>query len=226
MDKKRWIIFLGLTMSFMVALVVFSKSNTVDISKLDINNVLPAKSDNGNIGDHVYGNPKSPVTVINYTNLQCSGCASSHPAIKAVTELYKDKIKFVSRFMHLPSHTNGKAAQGSAEAAGLQGKFWEMSDILYGSQNEWSMLSGTQRTDYFKNIAKTLDLDTDKFLVDLESSAVSKKMDFDNSLGHKALVNATPTFFINGVMLQLTDIKQFTEAIDAELVKADIEPPK
>lgn len=210
----------------MVALVIFSKSTSVDISKLDINNVLSAKSDNGNIGDHVYGNAKSPVTVINYTNLQCSGCASSHPAIKMIVEEYKDKIIFISRFMHLSYLTNGKAAQGSAEAAGLQNKFWEMRDALFTSQNEWSVLSGTDRINYFQNLAKTLELDVDKFLIDIDSAAISKKMKFDDELGHKAKVNATPTFFVNGVLLQLSDLKQFTDAIDAELKKNDIEPPK
>jgi protein-disulfide isomerase len=127
--------------------------------------------------------------------------------------------------MSLSYLTNGRAAQGTAEAAGLQDKFWEMRNVLFESQDEWSSLSGSNRTDYFLSVAKDLELDTDKFLKDLESNEVSKKIDFDNSLGQEALVKATPSFFINGALLQLTTLQQFTDAIDAELTKAGIDLP-
>ncbi len=222
MSKLRWIIFLTLTVGFIAALVIFSKSTEIDLSKVDINAIQVAGKDNGSIGDNVFGDKNSKVTLINYGNFQCSACATYYPIVKSVVEKYQDKIRFVFRYRYLPGHPNGKAAQGTAEAAGLQGKFWEMHDLLFESQDSWTNLSGTERTTYFENLAKRLGLDSKKFLADLESDAVNDKIAYDNAIADKAAVDATPMFFLNGTKLEgsvTADAAKFGAAIDAELEK-------
>lgn len=203
--------------------MIFAKSESVDVSKINVNKVQVANNDNGNIGDNIYGNTESKVTLINYSNFQCSGCVGYYQNItKPLTEQYKDKIKFINRYRNLSYLQNGKAAQGTAEAAGLQGKFWEMHDKLFDDQDGWSRLSGTDRTKYFKKLAKDLGLDTKKFIKDLESDEVNDKINYDDIVASKAGVTETPMFFLNGVKLgQETagDIAKFKAAIEAELKK-------
>jgi len=96
----------------------------------------------------VLGNENSKVILINYGDFQCSGCAGVHPIVKNITEKYKDKIKFIFRNFILSYHTNAKAAAAAAEAAGLQGKYWEMHDLIYESQPSWESLNVEDRTSF------------------------------------------------------------------------------
>ncbi len=228
MNKTRWIIFIVATFGFLAFLVISTKTPEVDASKIDVNAVQIASEYNGNIADHVYGNLNSKVTLINYGNFQCSACASTHPITKSVVEKYKDKIRFIHRYRTLSYYPNGKAAQATAEAAGLQGKFWEMHDLLYESHDALLNLSGNERTNFFEKLAKKVGLDTKKFLDDLGSEKLNSKMVYDNAVADKAKVNATPTFFLNGTRLEGTvtsDVAKFSEAIDAVLKVSDNTAP-
>lgn len=225
MNKITWIIFSVVTVGLLTVLVVFSKSTELDVSKVDVTAVQSANKDNGNIADHVYGKADSKVTLINYGDYQCPGCGYYHPTIKAVVEEYKDKIRFIFRNFPIPSsHPNAKAAAGTAEAAGLQGKFWEMHNKIYESQDSWNTLSGEKRTDFFKDYAKQLGLDVNKFTTDLESENITQKIDFDQALGKKAGVDATPIFYLDGTKLDaslLGDSAKLKAKIDSELVKSE-----
>lgn len=225
MSKLRWIIFLSLTAGLLAVLVIFAKSEAIDVSKIDVNTAQVASDANGNIGDHVYGNVNSKVTLINYGNFQCNACASYYPITKKIVEEYKDNIKFIHRYRTLSYYPNGKAAQGTAEAAGLQGKFWEMHDLLYGSHDALLNLSGDKRTNFLEGLAKQIGIDTKKFLNDLESESINKKMAFDNVVADKAGVNATPMFFLNGTKVEgevVADAAKFEAAINAELKKVGV----
>lgn len=233
MSKLRWMIFITATIGLLLALVIYSKNNDIDVSNIDTNAIQAASTDNGNIGDHVYGNIDSTVTLINYGDFQCPGCGTTHKIIKPIVEQYRDQIRFVFRNFPLFSiHPNAKAAAGSAEAAGLQGKFWEMHDMIYETQDSWSSLSSTERTNLFTKYAKDLGLDIKQFTADLNSNDITKKIAFDFALGQKAKVAATPTFFLNGNQLDLEKLSENDDpasnikaAIDIELKKAGIAPP-
>lgn len=233
MNRTTWIIFAVFTIGILATLIIISGNSKLDVKQIDTNAVQVASSQNGNIGDHIFGKVDSKVTLIEYGDFQCPPCASIHPTIKTVIEEYKDQIQFVFRnFPITTSHPNAKAAAGTAEAAGLQGKYWEMHDKIFESQSAWSNLGGTERTDFFAGYAKDLGLDIDKFDSDLSgttnSVSVNEKINFDYALGKKAGVDATPTFYLNGVKLsqdELSDKVKLKKAIDAELVKAGIELP-
>lgn len=199
MTRNGWIIFSVLCLGVLGGLIYLSQQGKTDVSNIDVTKVQTAASDNGNIGDHTYGNMQSKVILIEYGDYQCPGCGSSYPIIKQVVDKYKDKLGFIFRNFPLTTiHPNALAASSAAEAAGLQGKYWEMHDELYSNQDAWKNLSGQERTDYFKRLATSLGVKADTWLTDLDGSAVQKKIDFDRELGKKANVSGTPAFFING----------------------------
>lgn len=230
MSKLAWIIFAVVAAGILTLLIVLSPRDKIDVSSINTNEVQSASTDNGNIADHVFGKVGSHVTLIEYGDFQCPGCGSAYPRVKAISEEYKDQLQFVFRNFPLTSiHPNAKAAAGAAEAAGLQGKYWEMHDLIYQSQTSWSLLTDKERTDAFNGYARQLGLDISKFDSDISSAAVTKKITFDQTIGKKAGVDSTPTFYLNGVKLdQATwaDDTAFKAAIDAELTKAGIALPK
>ncbi len=223
MSKKSWIIFIVVVLGLLVSLVVWSKNNSTDINVDDINpyEEQVASVENGNIGDHVSGKLDSKVTLIEYADYQCPACGSIDPTIKEITNEYKDKIKFIYRNFPITSiHPNAKAAAGAAEAAGLQGKYWEMSSKLYENQSVWSNASGQQRADLFEGYANSLDLDIDKFSSDLSLNEISQKISFDQTLAKESGVDATPTFFINKTKVNNEIIQDAQQADGALLRKA------
>lgn len=175
-----------------------SGGSRVDVSDVDRNTILSASDDNGNIADHTKGDEDNKVLIIEYGDFQCPGCGDAHPVLDEVVDKYQDHVTFVFRNFPLPGHPNARAAAATAEAAGLQGKYWEMHDRLFETQAAWSSLSGATRTDMFTQYANDLGLDREKFLEDLESDAVMKKINFDRALGSKAGVTGTPSIFVNG----------------------------
>lgn len=199
MSKKSWIVFAVICVGIIAGLIFMSGGSKIDVSGIDVNEIQPASDKNGQIADHVYGNKDSKVVLIEYGDYQCPGCATTHPVVKQVIEKYKGKMAFV--FRHFPlysSHPNALAAATTAEAAGLQGKFWEMHSLLYERQGEWNQLSSTARTDYFVVQGVTLGLDGDKLRTSFSDKNIKQKIDFDVALGKKAGVTGTPAFYLNG----------------------------
>lgn len=198
MTKKTWIVFVVICIAILGGLVWMSKSKQVNVDTIDILAIQGASEQNGNIADHVFGNKDAKVRIIEYGDFQCPGCGRAYPILKAVSEKYKDDVAFIFRNFPLPIHGNARAAAAAAEAAGLQGKYWEMHDKLYSAQNEWSELSGSMRLDIFAGYAETLGVDRAKFLTDIEDGQLEKKINFDKALGAKAGVTGTPSIFVNG----------------------------
>ncbi len=236
MSKKAWIIFIVVITGLLVGLVVWSRSTTpqVNINNINANAIQPASSSDGNIADHVIGKTDSKVILIEYGDYQCPGCGAANPGIETVTNQYKDVITYIFRNFPLTTiHQNALAAAGAAEAAGLQGKYWEMHHLLYKSQADWENLSGTDRTNMFTSYAKSLGLNETQFQSDLSSSAISQKISFDEAIGQKVQVDSTPSLFLNGVKLSsnvISDIQQgsgnqLRDALDTQLKAAGVTPP-
>lgn len=150
-------------------------------------------------GEWTKGPKDAKVTLIEYADFQCPACATYHPIVKKVVDSYSDKVLFVYRNFPLYSiHPNSGISAQAAEAAGLQGKYWEMYDLLYENQQEWSA-SATNRVvaDNFDAYAKSLGLDMDKFHRDIDSDIVLKKIKTDSDGGIAVGVDRTPTFYVN-----------------------------
>lgn len=214
MSKKAWIIFVVIVVGLLTALVIASRSANppVDVSHVNQNTILSATAASGNIADNVYGDTSSKVILVEYGDFQCPACGSAHPNIRKITEQYKGQIAFVFRNFPLTTiHPNARAGSAAAQAAGLQGKYWEMNDYLYEHQNGWVDLTGSTVTSVFVDYAKSLGLDTAKFKADIALASINQKISFDQALGNKIGINSTPTFYLNGVQITsdvITDVQQ------------------
>ncbi|MBI4090088.1 MAG: thioredoxin domain-containing protein, partial [Candidatus Kerfeldbacteria bacterium] len=149
--------------------------------------------------DWLRGSRTAGVVLIEYSDLQCPACKAYEPLLKQLTEEYGDRIALVYR--HFPlrtTHPYAEAAARAAEAAGTQGKFWEMHDLMFENQETWS------RGDYqqlFEGYAESLGLDLNQYRSDLNSDAVVARVENHYQSGLANRVNSTPTFFLNGAKL-------------------------
>lgn len=216
MTKKSWLIFGILCLAILGGLAYLSQNKKVDVSEVDGTKIQAATSHNGNIADHTSGNMNSKIILVEYGDYQCPGCGASYQAIKQVTEKYKDKIGFIFRNYPLyTAHPNAFAASAAAEAAGLQGKYWEMHDKLYSEQSSWNQLSGQARTEYFIAAADSIGIDGKALGEKLDDPMIKRKIDFDEALGKKMQVKGTPSFYLNGKSVGDQDVK------DGKLVPSD-----
>ena len=148
--------------------------------------------------DWVTGNKNAKVSVITYGDFQCPACAAYEPILQQLENEYASDVKFVFRNYPLPQHQNGVITSQAAEAAGLQGKFWEMHDLLYAKQTEWSDAAAGEIVSKYLNVyAQSLGLDVAKFNTDINSPAVKQKIQTDMATANAAKVDHTPTFFVN-----------------------------
>lgn len=170
--------------------------------------------------DNVLGPEDAPVTLVEYSDFQCPACAAFYPIVKqALAEpQLKDKVRFVYRSFPLTNiHPNALMAAHAAQAAALQGKFWEMHDKLFDGQKSWSPLSGAAARAIINGYSSTIGLDVAKFDDDIESGAVKDRVREQINGGNSAGVDSTPTFFVNGrEMAQPQSYEQFRQfLIDA-----------
>lgn len=173
--------------------------------------------------DHVLGNPSSTVQLIEYADFQCPGCAAFHPIVKQIVADYGDKIAYAYRHYPLPQHQHAEIMAYAAEAAGLQGKFWEMSDLIYANQRTWSPLVSVDKT--ISEYATKLALNIPQFETAIDSSAIKDRVDGDYRSGGTYGVNSTPTFYLNGVKIALPrSADDFKTVIDNALLTAPASP--
>ena len=142
--------------------------------------------------DHVYGNPGAGLLLVEYGDFQCPHCGRAYPIVKRINERFSDRLKFVFRnFPLIKIHPQAKLASIAAESAALQGKFWEMHNVLFEHQRN---LTRVAILDY----ATSMGLDIALFSAGLDNEALHKKVDKHFMSGLRSGVNATPSFFING----------------------------
>lgn len=203
MSKQAWIIFAAICVAVLGSLVFISQGEKTDVSGADETKIIAASADNGNIGDHVFGTKEGKAILIEYGDFQCPGCASAHPNLKELSEEFKDELTFVFRNLPLTSiHPNARAAATAAEAAGLQGKYWEMHNLLFESQNEWGQ-SSDNRLEFFTSYARTAGVkDIEKFKSDITNENISKKINFDLALARKIGATSTPTILLDGKSIE------------------------
>lgn len=217
MNKIGWIIFSGVVVLVLGGLVAWTRiaNPPIDLTGVENNSVVAASDQNGNIADHTKGSESNKILLIEYGDYQCPSCGDAYPNVNTLMEEYGDDVTLVFRNFPLTAiHPNARAAAAVAEAAGLQGKFWEMHDKLYVSQNDWSGLDASKRTTVFNSYAQDLGLDMDKFNADVAGKETGQKINFDMALGKSVDVAATPTFFLNG--------KKLDDATSSAIVQGDL----
>jgi len=142
--------------------------------------------------DHVRGSPDAPVVVIEYGDFECPYCARAHAALGQLRRQHGERMTLVYRHLPLSDlHPFAQPAAEAAEAAGAQGKFWEMHDALFDNQ-------GMQGEDTLPALAANLQLDAGRFAAELEEGRHRARVERDLRDAHALEATGTPSFFING----------------------------
>lgn len=178
------------------------------------NTVAPTVDESLLVTDDAWqtGDGNESVTVVEFLDLECEACRAAHPVVQQIIADYEGQINYVVR--NFPNHSNSVLAAKAAEAAGEQGKYWEMFDKLFETQPEWGEREEPQ-AEAFISYAAELGLDLDAFTRSLNSEDYIQKIEQDREDGIAAGVNATPTFFINGERhVGVMDYQLFADRIE------------
>src|SRR5689334_1947981 len=146
---------------------------------------------------HTLGPDTAPARLEEFGDFECPPCGMLHPILVQMHKEFGDKLQITFReFPLAPAHQHAIAAASAAEAAGLQGKFWEMHDLLYENQKTWHEAFDVRPI--FEGYAKQIGLDMTRYQNDLNSNAVAERILNDGKRGHSMGVKGTPTVFLNG----------------------------
>lgn len=166
--------------------------------------------------NHVKGPESARVTVVEFFDPECEGCAAFHPLLKQIIETYPNDVKLVARYMLF--HGNSYSAALALEGAGKQGKFWEMYNFMLERQAEWSHQKEPV-TSIFEGFAKELGLNIEEFRTAYDDITFKATLAKDVADGQALGVRGTPTFFVNGKILMNLSYADLKNAIDLELTK-------
>jgi protein-disulfide isomerase len=149
--------------------------------------------------DQHTGNKTASVVLVEFGDFECPHCGHAHPLLKQLLEEMGDSFQLVFRNFPLQeSHPHAHMAALAAEAAGKQGKYWEMHDLIYENQDKLG-------AHFLLDLAKELNLDLHQFGADWKSEEIVNKVENDFESGVRSGVNGTPTFFLNGSLLTTYD---------------------
>lgn len=161
------------------------------------------------LGDarHTKGSDKAPVAIVEFSDFQCPACKAAEPLAAQYENDTTGKIRFIYRSFPLRTvHIHALEAAKAAEAADAQKQFWAYHDILFSQQDDWA----SQNDPYpkFEQYAKQLKLNIVKFKQDYQSKQLETLVNNDERDGLIIGVNATPTFFVNGIKVEVPDLAQ------------------
>ena len=146
---------------------------------------------------HVLGPANAPVQLEEFGDFECPPCGMFHPILEQMHEEFGDRLAITFReFPLVPTHQHALAAASAAEAAGIQGKFWEMHDLLYERQKDWKELFDVRPV--FEGYAKEIGIDVERYKRDIGGDLVAQRVFQDGKRGHSLGVKGTPTVFMNG----------------------------
>ena len=179
--------------------------------------------------DWTKGPEDATITVTEYTDFQCPYCSMAQAEFEKLMEMYPDDVRLVYRSLPLVSiHPNAQVAAQAAEAAGVQGKFWEMHDALFTKQGDWSGLTAEEFLTWLSTEAEALGLDVEQFSKDTQSDEIKTKIqdaiDYASSIG----LGSTPTVLINGRPISnwyASGIKPIIEVVKVEDSLMKVCPP-
>ena len=164
--------------------------------------------------DHITGGNAALATLVEYSDFQCPACGQFEPVVEDILKQYGDQLKFeYKNFPLVQIHPFAEPAAVAAEAAGQQGKYFEFHNMLFAKQSEWT--SGIAPGTFFSRYAKELGMDVTRFEQQQRSSLIKDKVKADYKAAIALGLTSTPTFFLNGKKLEITNIEAFKAAIAA-----------
>jgi len=195
-STKQSIYFIIAALVVVLGLSFFLSKGTPTAKEVNLDPSAPIGSAKGEMD--------APVKIVEYSDLQCPACKYYHEVIlKDVFAKAGDKIYFEYRHFPLKQvHKNATIAAYASEAAGIQGKFFEMIDKLFEKQEDWSLLNEDEVKEIFISYAKEMSLDIDKFRDDMDSVSVKEKISTSESAALRMQLSGTPSFFVNGKKIE------------------------
>jgi len=186
----------------------------VGISLYNVNQ--PAKDDSRLVREDskTLGPVNAPVTIVEFLDPECEACRAAFPAVKQLLEDYGNDIRLVVRY--LPLHNNSVLAVAATEAAGLQGKYWEMQEELFSHQPDWGEQQ-TPQTELFIEYAEEIGIDIEQFVNDLDNPDILAKIERDRADAQALGATGTPTFFINGQLVEPLGLDRMIEMIEENI---------
>lgn len=167
------------------------------------------------------GSDSAKVKLVEFSDLECPACLNAEPVVKKIRASYSpDQLQFIYRHFPLSQHPHSRQVASLAEAAGEQGKFWEMHDKLFETQTTWAKMNNDKATTFFMDLVKQLNLDENKVKKALDENTYLSKINDDLTEGQRLGVDSTPTFYLNGrkVDIQLS-YDDLTAAVTEEIKK-------
>jgi protein-disulfide isomerase len=161
---------------------------------------------------HIKGNPDATVTLVEYSDLQCPACAAFQPYVDDVIAAYGDSIRFEYRHFPLPIHQYAEVAARAAEAAGVQGKFFEFVSVMFTNQTTWT--KAINPAGNFMQYAEEIGLDVDQFKRHMNASLVRDKVKADAAAARDLGITGTPTFFLNDQRMTFETYDDFRAQIE------------
>lgn len=171
--------------------------------------------------DWLYGSASAPAQLIEYGDLECPACAFYAQFLRKMVDQFDGKLVLVYRHFPLKDiHKNAVIAALAAESAGEQGKFWEMLEKIYASQDEWNKADERKAEEIFLSYAQALGLDEKKFKADMHSSFLRQKIEQSYEEAISLNLSYTPTFVLNGKVIDNPrNYEQFVKVIQDVLSK-------
>ena len=164
--------------------------------------------------DHMLGSLHAPVTVVEYGDFECPNCKQAAPVVKSLLERFDGRVRVVFRHFPLEEvHPHALRAAEAAEAAGAQGKFWPMHDLLFENQLH---LKAHQLQEY----AERLELDIERYTYEMGDEVYLQRVREHIGSGTQSGVRSTPTFFINGLLHDVSyGLRSLVDGVEAALRK-------
>ncbi len=170
--------------------------------------------------DWVKGNKDAPITIVEYLDFECEACGAYYPVVKRLSEEYKDEVKFVVRYFPLPGHKNSMTSALAVEAAGKQGKYWEMHNILFENQRDWGEKQ-IPDPKIFEKYAQQIGLEINQYNKDIASRELRDRIERDRKSGQRLNIQGTPSFFLNGKKIENPrGYEDFKTLIQSEISKS------
>ena len=163
------------------------------LAVLEDTTVSSGKSDAESM--HIRGNPEASVTLEEFGDFECPSCANLATFLDQLIKEYDPRVRLIFRNFPLPMHQSARDAALAAEAADLQGRYWEMHDMLFREQRVWS--SATDAGMLFDTYAETLRLDLNRFRKDVKSDKVRERFESDQARARSLGVTTAPTLFVD-----------------------------
>ncbi len=151
--------------------------------------------------DWIKGNKDASVTLVEYFDFECEACGAYYPVVKRLAEELGNEVRFVNRYFPLPGHKNSMTSALAVEAAGRQGKYWEMHNILFENQRDWGERQASDPK-IFENYARQIGLDMERYGKDIASQEVKDRIERDLRAGQELGLEGTPSFFLNGKKIE------------------------